>query len=202
MEIKEILYSTLIGAIADTMSIYSEESWEPIILSQLNTNLKTETIGYVHNKEKGLFPLITLPEKNDDWWSKRETTNKAIYLSYVSLKQPEIPLERYLEVVVSKIYPFDYRMQTQFMANFLDSFGKSTFNKDYKISPYLCSTDVIMNDICTVLTHLSSSWYTYRPNVEEVVEKEIEGKDCTFTAFVVEAVKVALENLKEENWNF
>ena len=31
------------------------------------------------------------------------------------------------------------------------------------------------------------------------VEKAIEGKNCTFTAFVIEAVKVALENLQEEN---
>ena len=31
------------------------------------------------------------------------------------------------------------------------------------------------------------------------VEKTIEGKNCTFTAFVVEAVRVALETLKEEN---
>ncbi len=30
------------------------------------------------------------------------------------------------------------------------------------------------------------------------VEKVIEGKNCTFTAFVIEAVKVALENLKED----
>ena len=32
----------------------------------------------------------------------------------------------------------------------------------------------------------------------ESVEKAIEGKNCTFTAFVVETVKVALENLEEE----
>ncbi|MBQ7504641.1 MAG: hypothetical protein IJT79_04920 [Ruminococcus sp.] len=31
------------------------------------------------------------------------------------------------------------------------------------------------------------------------VEKVLVGQDCTFSAFVVEAVKVALENLKEEN---
>ena len=38
------------------------------------------------------------------------------------------------------------------------------------------------------------------PNdVIEDVEKAIKGKDCTFTAFVVEAVKVAIENLNEEN---
>ena len=30
------------------------------------------------------------------------------------------------------------------------------------------------------------------------VEKAIEGKNCTFTAFVVEAVKVALENIEDE----
>ncbi|MEA5042879.1 MAG: YlcI/YnfO family protein [Oscillibacter ruminantium] len=30
------------------------------------------------------------------------------------------------------------------------------------------------------------------------VEEAIKGKDCTFTAFVVEAVRVALENLKED----
>lgn len=32
----------------------------------------------------------------------------------------------------------------------------------------------------------------------EAVEKAIRGTDCTFSAFVVEAVCVALENLEEE----
>lgn len=37
------------------------------------------------------------------------------------------------------------------------------------------------------------------PNdIIENVEKAIKGKNCTFTAFVVEAVKVALENLDEK----
>lgn len=37
------------------------------------------------------------------------------------------------------------------------------------------------------------------PNdVIENVEKAIQGKDCTFSAFVVESVRVALENLEEE----
>lgn len=36
-------------------------------------------------------------------------------------------------------------------------------------------------------------------NIIEEVEQAIEGKNCTFTAFVIEAVKVALENLNEEN---
>ena len=31
------------------------------------------------------------------------------------------------------------------------------------------------------------------------VEKAIRGRDCTFSAFVVEAVRVALENLKEDS---
>jgi hypothetical protein len=35
-------------------------------------------------------------------------------------------------------------------------------------------------------------------NIIEAVNKTIEGKECTFTAFVVEAVRVALENLEEE----
>ncbi len=38
------------------------------------------------------------------------------------------------------------------------------------------------------------------PNdVIEAVEEAIRGTDCTFSAFVVEAVRVALDNLAEEN---
>ncbi len=37
------------------------------------------------------------------------------------------------------------------------------------------------------------------PNdVIEKIEQAIQGKDCTFSAFVVEAVRVALDNLDEE----
>lgn len=37
------------------------------------------------------------------------------------------------------------------------------------------------------------------PNdIIEEVESAIAGKNCTFTAFVVEAVRIALENLKED----
>lgn len=40
------------------------------------------------------------------------------------------------------------------------------------------------------------------PNdVIEQVENAIRGKDCTFTAFVVEAVRVALANLEEDEEN-
>lgn len=41
------------------------------------------------------------------------------------------------------------------------------------------------------------------PNqIIEEVENALVGTDCTFSAFVVEAVRVALENLKEdeEDW--
>lgn len=31
------------------------------------------------------------------------------------------------------------------------------------------------------------------------VEQAIKGKDCTFTAFVIEAVRVALKNLEKSN---
>lgn len=38
------------------------------------------------------------------------------------------------------------------------------------------------------------------PNdIIEEIEAAIKGKNCTFTAFVVEAARVALENLKEES---
>ena len=36
-------------------------------------------------------------------------------------------------------------------------------------------------------------------NVISEVEKAIQGKDCTFSAFVIEAVKTALEDIKETN---
>lgn len=40
------------------------------------------------------------------------------------------------------------------------------------------------------------------PNdVIEDVEEALVGTDCTFSAFVVEAVKVALDNLKEDEEN-
>ena len=34
-------------------------------------------------------------------------------------------------------------------------------------------------------------------NLIDEIEQEIAGKDCTFSAFVIEAVRVALENLHE-----
>lgn len=34
-------------------------------------------------------------------------------------------------------------------------------------------------------------------NLVEQIEEKIRGKECTFTAFVLESVRVALENIKE-----
>lgn len=36
-------------------------------------------------------------------------------------------------------------------------------------------------------------------NLIEEVEEAISGKNCTFSAFVIEAVRIALENLNEED---
>ena len=38
-------------------------------------------------------------------------------------------------------------------------------------------------------------------NIIEQVEKKICGKNCTFSAFVIAAVKMALEDLEEEDPN-
>ena len=35
-------------------------------------------------------------------------------------------------------------------------------------------------------------------DVVQAVEQAIQGKDCTFSAFVIEAVRVALDNLNDE----
>ena len=40
---------------------------------------------------------------------------------------------------------------------------------------------------------------TTKSTVIREVEEAIQGTDCTFNAFVVEAVRVALENLREED---
>ena len=46
----------------------------------------------------------------------------------------------------------------------------------------------------------TTSKSTRFPNdVIDEVESVLVGTDCTFSAFVVEAVRVALENLKEES---
>ena len=49
-----------------------------------------------------------------------------------------------------------------------------------------------------VIPPTSSKSIRFPIDIIDGVEKAIEGKDCTFTAFVVEAVRVALNDLEEE----
>ncbi len=51
--------------------------------------------------------------------------------------------------------------------------------------------------IPTVPTSTSKS-IRFPDEVIEKVEKAIRGTDCSFSAFVIEAVRVALDNLDEE----
>ncbi|MEG2413188.1 MAG: YlcI/YnfO family protein [Clostridia bacterium] len=50
-----------------------------------------------------------------------------------------------------------------------------------------------------VIPQTTNKCIRFPNNIINAVELAIEGKDCTFTAFVVEAVRVALKNLQEEN---
>ena len=46
--------------------------------------------------------------------------------------------------------------------------------------------------------HTVNKCIRFPDDVISEVEHAITGKQCTFSAFVIEAVRVALENLKEE----
>ena len=50
-----------------------------------------------------------------------------------------------------------------------------------------------------IAPHATNKCIRFPDDVIEAVENAIRGLDCTFSAFVVEAVRVALENLEEEN---
>lgn len=49
-----------------------------------------------------------------------------------------------------------------------------------------------------IISKTSSKSIRFPDNIIADVENAIDGKDCTFTAFVVEAVRVALANMNEE----
>ena len=49
-----------------------------------------------------------------------------------------------------------------------------------------------------VVPSTTSKTIRFPNDILETVEKTIEDKECTFTAFVVEAVRVALSNLTED----
>ena len=61
----------------------------------------------------------------------------------------------------------------------------------------LCG-DIMRKFKIPVIPPTTNKCIRFPNNIIEDVENEIRGKDCTFTAFVVEAVKVALANLKDE----
>ena len=50
-----------------------------------------------------------------------------------------------------------------------------------------------------VIPPTSNKSIRFPNDVIAAVEKAIEGKECTFTAFIVEAVRLALRNLDEVN---
>ena len=54
---------------------------------------------------------------------------------------------------------------------------------------------------CKIPTIPSTTSKTVRfpDDIIERVESAIKGKDCTFSAFVIEAVRVALDSLDEDN---
>lgn len=49
-----------------------------------------------------------------------------------------------------------------------------------------------------VIPSTTSKTIRFPNNLIDEIEKEITGTDCTFSAFVIEAVRVALDNLREE----
>lgn len=50
-----------------------------------------------------------------------------------------------------------------------------------------------------ITPHTTNKCIRFPDDVIEAVESSIRGLDCTFSAFVVEAVRVALENLHEDD---
>lgn len=52
-----------------------------------------------------------------------------------------------------------------------------------------------------ITPHSTNKCIRFPDDVIEAVENSIRGLDCTFSAFVVEAVRVALENLAEDEEN-
>ena len=72
------------------------------------------------------------------------------------------------------------------------------------LSYTICNTNVLRDDFVSKFKIPSIPPTTNKsirfPNdMIEEVEKAIQGKDCTFSAFVVAAVRMALEDLGEEN---
>ena len=62
----------------------------------------------------------------------------------------------------------------------------------------ICITRCIMDKFkIPVVPSTTNKTVRFPNDVIEEVEKAIQGKDCTFSAFVIAAVRMALENLEE-----
>ena len=48
------------------------------------------------------------------------------------------------------------------------------------------------------IPHTTNKCIRFPNDLIDQIEKAIQGKNCTFSAFVIEAVRVALENLNEQ----
>lgn len=59
--------------------------------------------------------------------------------------------------------------------------------------------DIIEKFKIPVVPTTTNKCIRFPDNIIEEIEKAIVGKQCTFTAFVIEAVRVALINLEEQN---
>ena len=65
---------------------------------------------------------------------------------------------------------------------------------------YNCITEVIVMKKFKIpsVPPTTNKCIRFPNDIIEQVEKAISGKNCTFTAFVVEAVRTALENIEED----
>ena len=67
----------------------------------------------------------------------------------------------------------------------------------YNIQLY-CEVYIIEKFKIPMVPTTTNKCIRFPDNIIDEIEKAIVGKQCTFTAFVIEAVKVALLNLEEE----
>jgi len=180
----EVNNSVIFKAISETMSIYSESEWVFKKRIQLGEGLEKVVTYCIYNRERGLFPLMSSLVDYLVLDNQSKEISNQIYRSYVILEQPEIPLERYLEVLVSKICPLDYDMQQEIIANFVTNYANLISNKNYIPFNYSYQTDEIMNDILKIISTL-----TGYSSIMKLKKKTNKGDNHNF-----------LDSVKTEYW--
>jgi hypothetical protein len=83
----------------------------------------------------------------------------------------------------------------------LDSILKYKLGADcdeFKVQNKCTEADDMEKFKIPTIPHTTSKSIRFPNNMIEDVEESIKGENCTFTAFVVEAVRVALVNLAED----